>query len=1088
MSRPENLAKGGFFAFPTERLSEVAKLFQRGRGRILDPCAGDGVPLKTLSDAWGLTPYAVELEQGRAEQCASLFTSARALQEDMFQASIAPNSMQVMWVNPPFTFDTAVPGARREFGMLKRAYQWLQRDGWLLFVSYAHHISTELAAFVCQRSRSVELYALPEKHFDLWTYTVLVAQAGKPTGDPFADAQRLHDLAGSEHIPLITEASGSRLIPAPEIAQEKVYFHRGDLNKQQIIALVKEAGADQQTPFLTAMRPAPEFRVVKPAVRPKLGHMVTLIAAGMFNNLVLDLDTGRAVLRSTVHLVEEIIETEEKKGGKIETIQIKPKTTIALTYADGRIEKLEDDATLQRFIRQYKAQLFAHAERWFKPQYEIGSKSRWMPHLQRQRVKGKYRLFPSQQQVAAAVLTVIKNHGRALFVGEMSCGKTPTSLAMIDAWHSEKLSKPGQVFWINCPAHLVKKWKREASAQLPSARITMLMLEDEKGKRSDMLADLGAAMRQAEQESERIHLIIANQDAVKLGEGWEPAYIRKRNGNLYCPTTGEPLYDLSDTGDKLLPATHESLKRKQQFNGKPNPLWQEVRRYGKAGKIEPSGDAWLSSKGVRPRANPRGPVWKLLEARYRGRIAIAFFDESHESRSLASDRYRSMAAITRCADASVGLTGTLTNGYASSLFGMETLFNPSLFERYEWGNPGVNQWVRDMGILEKTIEYKEEYSASGYHAGTKRINHGAKEAAGIAPLAIPEIIDHTVFMSLTDLGKNLPSLEEIPVELDMSPEQARQYDAAESRLKDYLNACRNDGDVTFLARYFRSLLDFPDTAFRSMEVTHHKVIKQFNRVISQADILVHVLPGVGENTLLPKEEWLLEIIEQEIADGRGVAIFLQQTGTRDYQDRLEKLLHKHTRAQPVILRADEVKPVDREEWVEHHFTRGANTLICNPELVQTGLDLVVTPTLIFYEPVIKLSVLQQASRRHWRIPQEKACRTYYACYRDTMQHQIVQLSAKKMAAAAVISGDQATLSVQGGGGNLLKELMKGDLPVVDLQAEFKRINQRDWNESEWTVDEIDDLPVVEQAAAVVEKAFRRASEQPDGKYVQMAMF
>lgn len=1087
MSRPENLARGGFFAFPSHHLSDVARLFQRGRGRMCDPCAGDGIPLKTLSAAWGLTPYAVELEQGRAEQCASLFMPAYTLQDDMFQAQIAAKSMQMLWVNPPFTFDTAVPGTRREFGMLKRAYQWIQRDGWMLFVSYAHHISHELALYVCQRSKHVELYALPEKHFDLWTYTILVAQEGKPDSDPIVAAQHLVDLAESGAIPLITEASGNRFIPAPELPLEKVHFHSGDLNIAQVVDLIKVSGADQQTPFKTATRPEPEFRIVHPVVRPKLGHMVTLIAAGMFNNLVLNLETGRAVLRSMVHLVEEIVDTEETEHGKKETIQIKPKTTIALTYEDGRIEKLETDDVLQRFIRQYKAQLFAHAERWFKAQYEIGSESRWIAHLQRQRVKGKYRLYPAQQQVSAAVLTVLYNHKRALFIGEMSVGKTPMSLAMIDAWHSEKLSKPGQVFWINCPAHLVKKWKREAAQQLPAARLTVLVLEDEKGRRNDMMADLGQAMAQAERESDRIHIIIASQDAVKLGEGWDPAYI-KRDGKLFCPTTYDQLFEFTSDGDKLMPMSPDALKQKQQFNsfeGQRYALWQEVRRYGKSGKAEKGIDPWLSSKGFRPMRNPRGPIWRLLEARYRGRIAIAFLDEAHESRSIDSDRYRSVSAIVRCADAAVGLTGTLTNGYASSLFGLETLFNPNLFERYPWGNAGVNQWVRDMGILEKVIEYKEDFSESGYHTGTKRINHGSKEAAGIAPLAIPEIIDHAVFMSLTDLGKHLPPLEEIPVILDMSPEQAQQYEEGEKRLKAYLNECRKDGDVSFLARYFRSLLDFPDTAFERMEAIHRRVIKQHGRIKSQSEVNVHTFPGVGEKMMLPKEEWLLELIEQEMAAGRGVAVFLQQTGERDYQDRLEKLLRKQTRANPVIMRAKKVKPVDREEWVEHQFNQGANMLICNPELVQTGLDLVVTPTLVFYEPVIKLSVLQQASRRHWRIPQEKPCKTYYACYEGTMQHKIVQLSAKKLAAAAIISGDQATLSAQGGGGSLLKELMRGDLPVVDLQAEFKRINQRDWNESEWAVEEF--IEMIEQAATVVEQAFRRAPE-PGGKYKQMAMF
>jgi hypothetical protein len=86
-----------------------------------------------------------------------------------------------------------------------------------------------------------------------------------------------------------------------------------------------------------------------------------------------------------------------------------------------------------------------------------------------------------------------------------------------------------------------------------------------------------------------------------------------------------------------------------------------------------------------------------------------------------------MAVIARASDNIVALTGTIFNGYASSLYGPETIFNPSLFERYVWGNAGINQFVRDMGVLEKVVEYRDEYNTNGTYSGVKRINHGAKE-------------------------------------------------------------------------------------------------------------------------------------------------------------------------------------------------------------------------------------------------------------------------------------------------------------------------------------------------------------------------
>lgn len=1095
MPRPESTAKGGFYAFPEAHIADLAALFRRAKGSILDPCAGEGVALQHLSERLGLTPYAIELEPGRAEQCQALFGAEQVLNEDIFQVSLTPQSMQMCWVNPPFTEDLAT-GKRLEFQMLEHSWQWLQQGGWMVFISYSHHISRDLAAFVAERSRSVELYRLPGKHFGTYTYTVLIAQAGRPLQSTIAVADRLYTLAHDpDTIPLLADAAPGRILPTPTKPKE-FYFHRRVIRPEDVLHTLAMNGADLSTAFRLKVQPAKDVseRVIRPVVRPKLGHLLTLIASGLFNYVDIHTERGRAILRSTIKKVEVLTDTEDTGKGKKEVYQIKPITTITLLHENGEIEDVSEDWKMADFIQTYKDQLFAHAERQFKPLYDITGdspeKRRWLPHLARQRVKGRFRLFPAQQHVAAAVLTTLEHKKKALFVGQMSVGKTAMSIAMMDAWYSEGRVKPGQVFWVNCPGHLVKKWKREINQQLPKARVTMLVLES-KGKRQDILAQLSASMRQAEQQPDRLHILIGSQDVIKLGEGWEAAinykFARGRNIPI-CPTTGVEIRDPEgDSYSPYLPI--DALEKKQWFAegeeyiGKENhrpayrqlpdrgyPLWQDIRKYGlpkgnngravkQRGQVatlikdEPIADEWIALKGIRAPRNPRGPIWRLMQSQYKGRIAIAFFDEAHESKSIDSDRYRSMAAIARCADACVGLTGTVFNGYASSLLGLETIFNPDLFRDYEWGNAGVNQWIRDMGVLEKVIEYKEEYSDSGRHSGTKRINHGAKEIPGASPLLIRTIIDHTIFMSLSDLGKALPSLEETPVAVEMLGQQLSEYQKAESILGSYLKACKQDGDVSFLAAYFRTLLSWPDTAFLALEVLHMMRLRtKWGTITEVKERHVHTFPAL-DDPILPKEQELIDLVRDELKQGRGVGVFVQQTGKRDYQQRLARLLEVHAGATPAILQA-KVKPIDREEWVDKQFESGANVLICNPMLVQTGLDLIATPTLIFYEPEYKLSVLKQASHRHWRIPQTKACRTLYLYYLETFQEKAMALIAKKLAALAVVNGESANLSALGaGGGDILKELMKGDVDYVDLQAEFAKINARSWDESEWDVDD-----------------------------------
>jgi hypothetical protein len=52
-------------------------------------------------------------------------------------------------------------------------------------------------------------------------------------------------------------------------------------------------------------------------------------------------------------------------------------------------------------------------------------------------------------------------------------------------------------------------------------------------------------------------------------------------------------------------------------------------------------------------------------------------------------------------------------------------------------------------------------------------------------------------------------------------------------------------------------------------------------------------------------------------------------------------------------------------------------VICHPKLVETGLDLLDFPTIIFYESGYSLHTLRQAGRRSWRIGQRRPVRVKF---------------------------------------------------------------------------------------------------------------
>lgn len=126
------------------------------------------------------------------------------------------------------------------------------------------------------------------------------------------------------------------------------------------------------------------------------------------------------------------------------------------------------------------------------------------------------------------------------------------------------------------------------------------------------------------------------------------------------------------------------------------------------------------------------------------------------------------------------------------------------------------------------------------------------------------------------------------------------------------------------------------------------------------------------------------------------------TNTRDITARLKDILTRNgIRAE--ILRS-QVKPELREEWLHEKVEQDIQVIIGNPILVQTGLDLLDFPTIIFYQTGYSIFTLRQASRRSWRIGQDKPVRIYYLHYQGTMQERALELVGRKLSASLAIEG------------------------------------------------------------------------------------
>ena len=275
-----------------------------------------------------------------------------------------------------------------------------------------------------------------------------------------------------------------------------------------------------------------------------------------------------------------------------------------------------------------------------------------------------------------------------------------------------------------------------------------------------------------------------------------------------------------------------------------------------------------------------------------------------------------------------------------------------------------------------------------------------RERPGLVPSALFHIIGNTVFLRLADVASGLPDYEEKILVSSMDSEedgtgysQRTAYNTVFEELRLKLAAALKSGSKRLLATYLQTLLAYPDGCTRGETVFDPRT----------GDVIVQV-PPLSEEKLYPKEKALVDLVAAERLEGRRVLVYVTHTGTRDITGRMDDILTRHG-FRVAVMKADAVAPNRREAWVADKVKEGIDVLICHPRLVQTGLDLIDFPTIVWDETDYSVYVVRQASRRSWRIGQTRPVKVVFMSYRNTLQADALKLVAKKMQSSLAVEGE-----------------------------------------------------------------------------------
>ena len=1066
MTRLANIEKAGYFPLPASVTELILSYIAAPHGgRILDPCAGEGAALVTLARALDLEPFGVELHEGRAQAAREAVTEMLAGRDgtqrdeiprvlsDSYQSLITSrDGYNFLHLNPPYDHDDE--DGRLEYQWLWRCRPWLQPGGLLVWVVPQHLLKFRKAArYVLSHFDHVRVYRFPDEEYGQFRQIVLFGVRRKRATTPEVEAvDNLRAMAeGKEALPPLTAAE-EPLYTLPSLAVKPGDFKFRSLFVDPAEALAEAAqyGAATTDDWRRHLDPATAEAPLRPLTPLKIGHMNSVIAAGHLNNQVLEEDDERLLIKGRSYKstrAESIEEPLPDGGTKVTNLETEVVVTdITTVDAQGDVQSYSGPA-LEQFLTRWIGKLTAIVAGDYPPAYrfDLNGYGPLLGRLSKERpipgMNGRTGLLPAQKHAAAAVLTRLQTERDALVVGEMGTGKTSLAAAVAAGRKAARTI-------VLCPPHLVDKWRREIKAVWPKAATMHLKTPGDVDR-------FFAARRDG-----RPVVGVLKQTTARSASGWEHAYdyggpaghnygsggygdVRRPWGSVVsaaklpqeeggwrlserqaaflqlrgvrCPVCGAQQYSSG------APLATQELKSARRFCDNPQcrqPLFQFTRRRSESqeqgsfrlyagrerllrGYLSQHGEIperelsyWSGSRVSDTFGYARTPLAGYIKHRARGRLDLLIVDEVHQYKGIDSDQGYAMHHLAQAAQKVVGLTGTVYGGKASSIFHLLYRLSPEMTGAYTDGQATGRRrirhrdWVSAYGILQR-IETRK-LDEDGRQTANSRSNIRYKELPGGSPAMLPWLLNRAVFLSLGDMGFPLPEYSEIPVEVPMAAEQALLYESLKADLKAELVERLVRGDKSLLAGYLHALLFWPDSPRRA------KVVRcpRTGRVVAS-------VPGLPEEFRGPKEQAIVDLILEEKAQGRRVLLLCLQTDTLDIQPEWKGLLAE-AGVRAAILRA---APNKREGWVEKQVAAGVDVIITHPKKVETGIDLLDFPTIVWMSPHYSVYTVLQASRRSWRIGQTRPVKVYYFAYSDTIQTDALYLVAAKVAAALRVNGD-----------------------------------------------------------------------------------
>ncbi|MHB8315584.1 MAG: hypothetical protein ACYDCW_07645 [Acidithiobacillus ferrivorans] len=399
----------------------------------------------------------------------------------------------------------------------------------------------------------------------------------------------------------------------------------------------------------------------------------------------------------------------------------------------------------------------------------------------------------------------------------------------------------------------------------------------------------------------------------------------------------------------------------------------------------------------------------------KGWFDISVFDELHELDGDNTAQGVAMGVIAGCTKKIIGLTGTLVDGYAGSLFPLLFRINPRQMLRMGYKAGDAVLFQREKGVIKELVteDLEDDFVSS---KGRKKVTRLVRNLPGLHPSVITDfLLPNAVFVELQDMEEGvqeiarkhgedirlLPSYRETYVSVNLRESQVEPMKKFTTEMVNIIKAARRTGNKKLMGRAFYTLLYAADGCFEPVD---------FEWFDHETDTLCKTtLMPDNPGEMLEKEKIMLELALREKAAGRRLLVYSIYTDKRNLLSRYHELATQ-AGLRSYVLRSS-VPTHKREAWIEEVMEKGCDIVFCNQEIVKTGLDMLGFQSIFYMQTGYSTNTILQSAKRSWRIGQTAPIRTYFSGYANSPQMNVLKLVAKKLNVSNQAKGNIAETSL-----------------------------------------------------------------------------